>query len=111
MKWVEKTHHQGVSMKASIEDQMTHMLARFEAKEIQTRDVVAWAKTLSQTVEKHWPPEQLSLKKAYLDVWLDLLDRLESSALFTEESCSFSHADLLQAMNKWVQKVASITQM
>jgi len=36
---------------------------------------------------------------------------LESSALFTEESCSFSHADLLQAMNKWVQKVASITQM
>jgi len=62
-------------------------------------------------VEKHWPPEQLSLKKAYLDVWLDLLDRLESSALFTEESCSFSHADLLQAMNKWVQKVASITQM
>ena len=111
MKWVEKTHHQGVSMKTSIEDQMTHMLARIQAKEIETRELLTWAKALSQTVDKRWPPEQLSSKKAYLDVWLDLLDRLESSALFTEESCSFSHADLLETMNKWVQKVASITQM
>jgi len=28
-------------------------------------------------------------------VWLDLVDRLESSALFSEESCSFSQTDLL----------------
>jgi hypothetical protein len=28
-------------------------------------------------------------------VWLELVDRLESSALFSEESCSFSQTDLL----------------
>lgn len=33
-----------------------------------------------------------------------LLDRLESSALFSEESCSFSQRDLLDALGQWVDK-------
>ena len=33
-----------------------------------------------------------------------LLDRLESSALFTEESCSFSQKDLLDSLQVWLDK-------
>ncbi len=33
-----------------------------------------------------------------------LLDRLESSALFTEESCSFSQRDLLDSIQMWLDK-------
>ncbi|MFS2053286.1 hypothetical protein ACEN8K_31020 [Variovorax sp. CT11-76] len=35
---------------------------------------------------------------------LNLLDRLESSALFSEESCSFSQKDLLDNLSLWVDK-------
>ena len=34
----------------------------------------------------------------------DLLDRLESSALFSEESCSFSQRDLLDNLQTWIDK-------
>ncbi len=34
----------------------------------------------------------------------NVLDRLEASALFVEESCSFSHAELLQQLHTWVEK-------
>jgi hypothetical protein len=37
-------------------------------------------------------------------VLLQLLDRLESSALFTEESCSFSQSDLLGSLQMWLDK-------
>jgi hypothetical protein len=35
------------------------------------------------------------LPPKFEQVWLELVDRLESSALFSEESCSFSQTDLL----------------
>ena len=35
-----------------------------------------------------------ALPARYAEVWHNLLDRLESSALFAEESCSFSQTDL-----------------
>jgi len=36
-----------------------------------------------------------------------LLDRLESSALFSEESCSFSQSALLDNLDLWMQKAAA----
>ena len=36
-----------------------------------------------------------TLPSKFEEVWLELVDRLESSALFSEESCSFSQTDLL----------------
>jgi hypothetical protein len=36
-----------------------------------------------------------ALPPQFEEVWLNLVDRLESSALFSEESCSFSQTDLL----------------
>ncbi|MDR2300296.1 MAG: hypothetical protein LBE30_18345 [Comamonas sp.] len=45
-----------------------------------------------------------TLPARYGEVLLNLLDRLESSALFTEESCSFSQKDLLDNLQTWAQK-------
>ena len=45
-----------------------------------------------------------TLPERYGPVLLQLLDRLESSALFTEESCSFSQTDLYNHLQGWLQK-------
>ena len=45
-----------------------------------------------------------ALPPAFAPVWHQLLDRLESSALFSEESCSFSHSDLLDSLALWLDK-------
>ena len=45
-----------------------------------------------------------ALPERYGPVLLQLLDRLESSALFTEESCSFSQTDLHTHLQGWLQK-------
>jgi hypothetical protein len=45
-----------------------------------------------------------ALPARYATVLSDLLDRLESSALFTEESCSFSRKDLLESLQMWLDK-------
>jgi hypothetical protein len=48
--------------------------------------------------------EGLPLPERYGQVLGDLLDRLESSALFSEESCSFSQSGLLDNLQLWVDK-------
>ena len=45
-----------------------------------------------------------ALPPKFAPVWHSLLDRLESSALFSEESCSFSHSELLDSLNLWLDK-------
>ena len=45
-----------------------------------------------------------ALPPRYGEVLLGLLDRLESSALFSEESCSFSQKDLLDNLQVWADK-------
>lgn len=45
-----------------------------------------------------------ALPPRYGEVLLNLLDRLESSALFSEESCSFSQKDLLDNLQVWTDK-------
>ena len=47
-----------------------------------------------------------ALPPAFGPVWHQLLDRLESSALFSEESCSFSHGELLDSLSLWLDKAA-----
>ena len=47
---------------------------------------------------------QEALPPQYGRVLLTLLDRLESSALFTEESCSFSVDQLHAALAEWAVK-------
>jgi hypothetical protein len=45
-----------------------------------------------------------ALPPRYAEVLHGLLDRLESSALFAEESCSFSQTDLLDSLQLWLDK-------
>ncbi|SEL23972.1 hypothetical protein SAMN05518845_105394 [Variovorax sp. YR750] len=45
-----------------------------------------------------------ALPPRYGEVLLNLLDRLESGALFSEESCSFSQKDLLDNLQVWADK-------
>lgn len=45
-----------------------------------------------------------ALPPKFETVWLNLVDRLESSALFTEESCSFSQTDLLDNLSMVLDK-------
>ena len=47
-----------------------------------------------------------ALPPRYTEVLHGLLDRLESSALFAEESCSFSQQDLLDSLQLWLDKAA-----
>jgi hypothetical protein len=45
-----------------------------------------------------------ALPEKYRLVYHDILDRLESGALFSEESCSFSQRDLLDNLDVWIAK-------
>jgi len=45
-----------------------------------------------------------ALPERFEEVLMQLLNRLESSALFTEESCSFSRHDLLDSFQLWLDK-------
>jgi hypothetical protein len=45
-----------------------------------------------------------ALPEKFAIVFHDLLDRLESGALFSEESCSFSQRDLLDSLQTWIDK-------
>lgn len=64
------------------------------------------ATALSDTVRQQH--ELLAaLPPRYREVLMDLLNRLESSALFSEESCSFSQSDLLDHLQQWIDKAQS----
>lgn len=44
-----------------------------------------------------------ALPPQFATVLQQLLDRLESAALFSEESCSFSQKDLLDSLQQWLE--------
>lgn len=46
-----------------------------------------------------------TLPPRHTEVLHQLLDRVESSALFSEESCSFSQQDLLDSLQLWLDMV------
>ncbi len=49
-----------------------------------------------------------TLPPRYSEVLLQLLDRLESSALFSEESCSFSQIALFDSLQLWLDKARTL---
>ena len=51
-----------------------------------------------------WP----ELPPRYRTVLEQLLSSLESSAAFSEESCSFSHADLADSLGQWLQHARAL---
>ncbi len=59
---------------------------------------------------RHWRGHSQHLLAAlppnFSPVMHNLLDRLESAASFTDESCSVSQRDLLAGLQQWVEKAA-----
>ena len=51
-----------------------------------------------------------ALPPRYTEVLHDLLNRLESGALFSEESCSFSQQVLLDNLQQWAEKAQAYLQ-
>lgn len=51
-----------------------------------------------------------ALPPRYAEVLHDLLNRLESGALFSEESCSFSQQALLDNLQLWAEKAQAYLQ-
>ncbi|MBU4423553.1 MULTISPECIES: hypothetical protein [unclassified Acidovorax] len=68
--------------------------------------------TISASALSHTARAQADLLTAlpprYAEVLHGLLDRLESSALFSEESCSFSQKDLVDSLQMWVDKARGV---
>lgn len=78
-------------------------LARLRGALVETRDGAMNAQVFSALARAQG--ELLAaLPAKYADVLHQLLDRLESSALFTEESCSFSQKELLDSLQMWADK-------
>jgi hypothetical protein len=68
--------------------------------------------SVSASALSHTARDQTELLAAlpprYTEVLHGLLDRLESSALFSEESCSFSQKDLVDSLQMWVDKARGV---
>ena len=84
-------------MSAALEtlDRMNNALARSQNGQLPQSEMI-----------RLWRTESASLAlPARFDVVLQpLLDRIEASALFSEESCSFSQRDLLDSLQLWAEK-------
>ena len=56
------------------------------------------ARTWREAAQAHQP----ALPQRYQDVLERVLNQLESASLFTEESCSFSQNDMVDALADWL---------
>ena len=66
--------------------------------------LTALAQPWRQAAQAHQP----ALPARYLEVLERVLSQLESSALFTEESCSFSQGDMVAALGDWLQRARAL---
>ena len=84
-----ETCAQGCEQLAAMPDSIGEIigLQQLAAEKITVEELSAQARASSHLLA--------SLPPRYSTVLMDLLDRIEASALFTEESCSFSQSDLL----------------
>jgi hypothetical protein len=71
-------------------------LAQIQSDQLLASAFVAQARAHTELLQ--------ALPEKYSTVYHDLLDRLESGALFSEESCSFSQRDLLDSLALWAEK-------
>lgn len=82
-------------------------LALIESTLARFRDQACPASTLADAARAQ-TALLAALPPRYGEVLLGLLDRLESSALFSEESCSFSQKDLVANLEMWVGKARGV---
>lgn len=85
-------NHQALNLTA-----LQQQLDAFRAGQLALGPFVESSRQVPDSLLNDLPP-------AFKDVWHNLLDRLESSALFAEESCSFSQIDLIDSLQLWLDK-------
>lgn len=61
-------------------------------------------RTWREAAQSHRP----ALPQRYQDVLERVLSQLESAALFTEESCSFSQGDMVDALGDWLARARAL---
>ncbi len=78
-------------------------LSAFSAGQMSLNELV---RTWREVAHSHQP----ALPPRYTEVLERVLSQLESAALFTEESCSFSQADMVAALGDWLAKARALGQ-
>jgi len=65
-----------------------------------------------QDLARHWrdaaEQHEPALPERYVEVLERLLNQLESAALFTEESCSFSQSCRAAALQDWLRRALTL---
>ncbi|MGH6637356.1 MAG: hypothetical protein ACREBY_01990 [Polaromonas sp.] len=79
--------------------QLSSLQAALQQLQADTLSVAAFSR-----LAQNQPALGAALPARFGEVLMQLLDRLESSALFTEESCSFSQKELLDSLQLWIDK-------
>ena len=84
-------------MSAALEtlDRMNTALAQSQNGQLPQSEMIRLWRTLAPA---------LALPARFDEVLHPLLDRIEASVLFSEESCSFSQKDLLASLQMWADK-------
>ena len=89
-------------------------LARTQCQQLQTALAQLRVESLDTAAFSAMAQSQQALRNAlperFEEVLMQLLNRLESSALFTDESCSFSRHDLLDSFQLWLDKAGQTLQ-
>ena len=89
-------------------------LARTQCQQLQTALAQLRIESLDTAAFSALVQSQQALRNAlperFEEVLMQLLNRLESSALFTDESCSFSRHDLLDSFQLWLDKAGQTLQ-
>ena len=89
-------------------------LARTQYQQLQTALAQLRVESLDTPAFSALAQSQQALRNALPErfdgVLMQLLNRLESSALFTDESCSFSRHDLLDSLQLWLDKAGQTLQ-
>ncbi len=71
------------------------LLANWLSGEVESKTLITGFRELATTDQ---------LPEKYLVALESVISRIESSSLFTEESCSFSKKDLASALKFWLEK-------
>ncbi|MBH1986588.1 MAG: hypothetical protein I8H76_04655 [Burkholderiales bacterium] len=85
-------------------DRLSALPATLEACACGDLSLTDLTRTWRDAAEHHQP----ALPTRYVDVLERLLNQVESAALFSEESCSFSRADILAALSDWLARARAL---
>lgn len=85
-------------------DRLADLSTTLDAHAAGTLPLHALARLWREAAQAHEP----ALPPRYREVLEQVLSQLESAALFTEESCSFSQADLLGALRDWLARAQAL---